>query len=40
MRFYGLRDLIGEGLVDAGWVGSLPVQLADRLQQLLDSPEG
>ena len=35
-----LRDLIGVGLIDAGWLPKLPPILADRLRQLLDDPEG
>ena len=35
-----LRDLIDVGLVDASWIAPLPPQLAVRLQQLLDDPEG
>jgi hypothetical protein len=35
-----LRDLIEVGLVDASWVGRLPSELASRLQDLLDTPEG
>jgi hypothetical protein len=35
-----LRDLIGIGLLDAGWLPRLPDQLAQRLQHLLDTPEG
>jgi len=35
-----LRDLIGVGLIDASWLPRLPNELADRLQQLLDTPEG
>ncbi len=35
-----LRDLIDVGLVDATWVPQLPGELATRLQQLLDTPEG
>jgi hypothetical protein len=35
-----LRDLIDVGLLDASWVGRLPVPLAERLQQLLDTPNG
>ena len=35
-----LRDLIEVGLIDADWTGRLPRQLAERLQVLLDSPEG
>lgn len=35
-----LRDLIDVGLVDAGWTDRLPQSLAERLQRLLDEPEG
>ncbi len=35
-----LRDLIEVGLVDATWVRRLPTELARRLQELLDAPEG
>jgi len=35
-----LRDLIDVGLIDAGWRQRLPPQLAERLQQLLDTPNG
>ena len=35
-----LLDLIGVGLVDATWTARLPTPLADRLQILLDDPEG
>lgn len=35
-----LRDLIGVGLVDASWPGRLPPELAVRLQDLLDHPDG
>ena len=35
-----LRDLIQVGLIDASWPGRLPPPLADRLQQLLDNPNG
>jgi len=35
-----LRDLIDVGLIDAGWRQRFPPQLADRLQQLLDTPNG
>ena len=35
-----LRDLISVGLVDASWPRRFPQELADRLQQLLDNPEG
>lgn len=35
-----LRDLIEIGLVDGQWVGRLPGVLGERLQGLLDTPEG
>jgi len=35
-----LRDLIGVGLLDGTWLDKLPPVLAERLQQLLDTPEG
>ncbi|HWB11619.1 MAG TPA: nucleotidyltransferase family protein [Pirellulales bacterium] len=35
-----LLDLIGVGLVDATWPARLPPPLGDRLQQLLDNPDG
>jgi hypothetical protein len=35
-----LLDLIAVGLVDASWCSRLPAELANRLQQLLDNPEG
>ena len=35
-----LRDLIDVGLIDASWQTRLPKILADRLGQLLDTPEG
>jgi hypothetical protein len=35
-----LRDLIDVGLIDPSWVGRLPAELAARLQQLFDTPEG
>jgi hypothetical protein len=35
-----LRDLIDVGLIDASWMNKLPVELAVRLQELLDHPEG
>ena len=35
-----LRDLIDVGLVDATWPAKYPPELAARLQQLLDNPEG
>ncbi len=35
-----LRDLIEVGLVDASWCTRQPAELAARLRQLLDNPEG
>jgi hypothetical protein len=35
-----LRDLIDVGLVNAAWPSRLPAELAERLQQLLDDPDG
>ena len=35
-----LRDLIGVGLIDATWPSRLPPPLGERLQQLLDDPNG
>jgi hypothetical protein len=35
-----LRDLIGVGLVDDGWLLRVPTALRPRLQELLDTPEG
>jgi len=35
-----VRDLIDVGLIDAGWVKRLPPELGERLQRLLDTPEG
>lgn len=35
-----LRDLIDVGLIDASWQTRLPKVLADRLGQLIDTPEG
>ncbi len=35
-----IRDLIGVGLVDATWLPKLPPELAARLKQILDTPEG
>ena len=35
-----LRDLVDVGLVDATWLAGLPAELARRLQEILDSPEG
>jgi hypothetical protein len=35
-----LRDMINVGLIDTTWPARFPPPLADRLQQLLDSPNG
>ena len=35
-----IRDMIDVGLVDASWRDRLPIELGNRLQSLLDSPEG
>lgn len=35
-----LRDLIEVGLIDQTWTAKLPKELADRLQLLLDTPDG
>ncbi|MCI0358905.1 MAG: nucleotidyltransferase family protein [Planctomycetaceae bacterium] len=35
-----LRDLIGVGLIDHAWPARLPAELAARLKQLLDNPNG
>jgi hypothetical protein len=35
-----LRDLIGVGLIDGSWPARLPNELAERLQALLDTPDG
>ncbi len=35
-----LRDMIGVGLIDATWPTRLPALLGERLQQLLDHPNG
>lgn len=35
-----LRDMIGVGLVDASWPARFSPVLAERLQQLLDTPDG
>jgi hypothetical protein len=35
-----LRDMIQLGLIDAGWPSRFPAQLGERLQSLLDDPDG
>lgn len=35
-----LVDMLDVGLIDASWVKRLPGELGDRLQQLIDNPDG
>jgi hypothetical protein len=35
-----LLDMIGVGLIDNAWIARVPPDLATRLQELLDNPEG
>ena len=35
-----VQDLISVGLIDASWLTKLPPQLAERLKQILDTPDG
>ncbi len=35
-----IRDLIGVGLIDATWPAKFRPELAERLQQILDNPDG
>lgn len=35
-----VRDMLGVGLIDASWTRQLPPDLAERLQTLIDTPEG
>ena len=35
-----IRDMIGVGLIDSSWLPKLPPILADRLKQILDTPDG
>jgi hypothetical protein len=35
-----VRDMIGVRLVDPSWLPKFPAELADRLKQILDTPEG
>jgi hypothetical protein len=35
-----LRDLLGVGLIDASWLDRLPRFLSERLQHVLDTPDG
>jgi ethanolamine ammonia-lyase small subunit len=35
-----VSDMLEVGLLDSSWLARLPVELADRLQHLIDTPEG
>jgi hypothetical protein len=35
-----LQDMVGVGLIDASWLPKLPPELAERLKQILDNPDG
>jgi hypothetical protein len=35
-----LADLISVGLIDASWLSRLPPDLAARLKEILDTPNG
>jgi hypothetical protein len=35
-----LRDLLGVGLIDAGWLPRLPDTLRHRLEEILNHPDG
>ncbi len=35
-----LRDMTGVELIDSSWLTKLPPELAERLQQILDTPDG
>ena len=35
-----IQDLIGVRLIDSSWLPKLPPELAERLQQILDTPDG
>src|SRR5437588_427605 len=35
-----MRDLIDVGLIDASWLTKLPAELAARLKEILDAPDG
>src|SRR5438067_424270 len=34
-----IQDMIGVGLIDPSWLTKLPPALAERLQQILDTPD-
>ena len=35
-----LMDMIEVGMVDANWIGKFPTELGERLQELIDNPDG
>jgi hypothetical protein len=35
-----LADMVSVGLIDATWLPRLPAELASRLQEILDNPDG
>ena len=35
-----VQDLIDVGLIDPTWLTKLPPELADRLKQIIDTPDG
>jgi hypothetical protein len=35
-----IQDLIGVGLIDTSWLTKLPPELAERLKEILDTPDG
>jgi hypothetical protein len=35
-----VQDMIGVGLVDSSWLSKLPPELAGRLKQIMDTPDG
>ncbi len=35
-----MQDLIGVGLIDRSWLAKVPAELAERLKQILDTPDG
>jgi hypothetical protein len=35
-----VQDMLAVGLIDASWLAKLPPELAERLQQILDTPDG
>jgi hypothetical protein len=35
-----LQDMLAVGLIDKSWLGRVPPELAPRLQEILDNPEG